>query len=98
VERQERLLSQRFPHTAMLVSLALFKFRPIAESRLICLLSLSLILAPCFYSATVYGVLGMLIRAIDPNVQYSLLKPSLYLWVSFPPHPSAFAPSSSHCS
>ncbi|ORY66946.1 RTA1 domain protein [Leucosporidium creatinivorum] len=40
-----------------------------------------LILAPCFYSATVYGVLGMLIRAIDPNVQYSLLKPSLYLWI-----------------
>lgn len=42
----------------------------------------SLILAPCFYSATVYGVLGMIIRAIDPTRQYSLLKPSLYLWVS----------------
>ncbi|GAA5869889.1 hypothetical protein JCM1840_007663 [Sporobolomyces johnsonii] len=38
-----------------------------------------LILAPCFFSATVYGILGMLVRAIGP--EYSILRPSLYLWV-----------------
>ncbi|GAA5924377.1 hypothetical protein JCM1841_001681 [Sporobolomyces salmonicolor] len=39
----------------------------------------SLILAPCFFSATVYGILGMLVRAIGP--EYSILRPALYLWV-----------------
>ncbi|GAA5916787.1 hypothetical protein JCM5296_007389 [Sporobolomyces johnsonii] len=39
----------------------------------------SLILAPCFFSATVYGILGMLVRAIGP--EYSILRPSLYLWI-----------------
>ncbi|GAA5950341.1 hypothetical protein JCM21900_003698 [Sporobolomyces salmonicolor] len=38
-----------------------------------------LILAPCFFSATVYGILGMLVRAIGP--EYSILRPALYLWV-----------------
>ncbi|GAA5984918.1 hypothetical protein JCM11641_003626 [Rhodosporidiobolus odoratus] len=38
-----------------------------------------LILAPCFFSATIYGILGMIVRSIGP--QYSLLKPWLYLTI-----------------
>ena len=39
----------------------------------------SLILAPCFFSATCYGILGMVVRALGR--QYSVLRPSLYLWI-----------------
>ncbi|TNY22111.1 RTA1 like protein-domain-containing protein [Rhodotorula diobovata] len=38
-----------------------------------------LILAPCFFSATCYGILGMVVRALGR--QYSVLRPSLYLWI-----------------
>ncbi|GAA5855634.1 hypothetical protein JCM8547_001626 [Rhodosporidiobolus lusitaniae] len=36
-----------------------------------------LILAPCFFSATIYGILGMIVRAIGP--QYSAIRPWAYL-------------------
>ncbi|GAA5823601.1 hypothetical protein JCM11251_000693 [Rhodosporidiobolus azoricus] len=36
-----------------------------------------LILAPCFFSATIYGILGMIVRSIGR--EYSLLRPSFYL-------------------
>ena len=39
----------------------------------------SLILAPCFFSATCYGILGMIVRSLGP--QYSYLRPALYLWI-----------------
>ncbi|BGP39118.1 hypothetical protein JCM10450v2_003072 [Rhodotorula kratochvilovae] len=38
-----------------------------------------LILAPCFFSATIYGLLGMIVRAL--GARYSCLRPSLYLWL-----------------
>ncbi|GAA5851899.1 hypothetical protein JCM9279_001926 [Rhodotorula babjevae] len=38
-----------------------------------------LILAPCFFSATCYGLLGMIVRSIGPR--YSALRPALYLWI-----------------
>ncbi|GAA5974649.1 hypothetical protein JCM5350_001233 [Sporobolomyces pararoseus] len=38
---------------------------------------IALILAPCFFSAGCYGLLGMLVRAIGP--EFSPLRPSLYL-------------------
>ncbi|GAA6008890.1 hypothetical protein JCM11491_003821 [Sporobolomyces phaffii] len=38
---------------------------------------IALILAPCFFSAGCYGLLGMLVRALGP--EYSPIRPSLYL-------------------
>lgn len=38
-----------------------------------------LILAPCFYSAFIYAGAGMMIRIV--GTQYSIIKPSLYLWI-----------------
>ncbi|GAA6012160.1 hypothetical protein JCM10207_005152 [Rhodosporidiobolus poonsookiae] len=39
----------------------------------------SLIISPCFFSATIYGILGMIVRSIGR--EYSLLKPWLYLTI-----------------
>ncbi|GAA6061387.1 hypothetical protein JCM10212_000647 [Sporobolomyces blumeae] len=38
-----------------------------------------LILAPCFFSAGCYGLLGMLVRALGP--EHSVLRPALYLLI-----------------
>lgn len=38
-----------------------------------------LVLAPCFFSATVYGLLGMIIRSVGRR--YSLLPGQAYLWI-----------------
>ncbi|GAA6046480.1 hypothetical protein JCM3770_004943, partial [Rhodotorula araucariae] len=38
-----------------------------------------LILAPCFFSATIYGLLGMVVRSL--GARYSCIRPSLYLWL-----------------
>ncbi|GAA5869872.1 hypothetical protein JCM3774_000518 [Rhodotorula dairenensis] len=38
-----------------------------------------LVLAPCFFSATVYGLLGMIIRSVSRR--YSLIPSQAYLWI-----------------
>ncbi|KAM0788777.1 hypothetical protein ACM66B_002867 [Microbotryomycetes sp. NB124-2] len=39
----------------------------------------TLILAPCFYSATLYASLGLMIRSLDPLNQHTVIKPRNYV-------------------